>query len=76
MKRYSAGEAPSLGGSFDFGLFGWVAGAGVALDEAPGFRETLQPQPPSGADFGAGIGWTDRVKRILARESAGTLPWK
>ena len=23
-----------------------VAGAGVALDEAPGFRETLQPRPP------------------------------
>ena len=25
---------------------GGVAGAGVALDEAPGFRETLQPRPP------------------------------
>ena len=24
---------------------GGVAGAGVALDEAPGFRETLQPRP-------------------------------
>ena len=28
------------------GLRGGVAGAGVALDEAPGFRETLQPRPP------------------------------
>ena len=26
---------------------GGVAGAGVALDEAPGVRETLQPRPPS-----------------------------
>ncbi len=51
---------------------GGVAGAGVALDEAPGFRETLQPRPPDrhetdsnldGTDWNCdGMGWNcDRV---------------
>ncbi len=31
---------------------GGVAGAGVALDEAPGFRETLQPRPPDRQQLG------------------------
>ncbi len=31
------------------GRSGGVAGSGVAFDEAPGFRETLQPRPLAAA---------------------------
>ena len=47
--------------------FGTLAGTRFRrVGEADGFR---------GDDFGAWVVWTDRVERILARESSGTLPF-
>ena len=34
-----------------------MAGAGVALDEAPGFRESLQPRPPDRGEEESVMNW-------------------